>query len=472
MKPMKTNAFNMMNNMLSSMPEKNSSTSGNSFREKLTKRVEDIGGSALKGTTAKETKSKIAEFSSYERMNNVQKNSKTFQTRKMERNVNISDSEKESNIELMSDNNVLSSELNEAVELEEKVEKEEILLDLLQGTEDESEEPTLNDEVNLNLQPVLLLTVNNTFDQRKILSESREGFLKTEYIPESQAGGVMNLEDEPNLLINDLENAQNFISVGEISKKESFDVFKTKDSGKESGLFNFQNGLGLVSEKNEEKIDTFNRNSINLIKSPETDHSIQNKIETFLNHSGKQSSESEEKNSGIENKTFFDFTDKNLPTLKMRTFNEVVEEKLQPKFETAKLMLEDIRYQMNQSKNQMKVQLKPRELGEMTLDLQILRGSVVAKIFVDNERAKVMIEQNLVHLRDAFKDSGTEIKTVEVYVGNGTNFNLNQQNMAHSKNSQNQMNYNKNQRMYDDMLISEDEISPDWGQSEGFNLLA
>ncbi len=120
----------------------------------------------------------------------------------------------------------------------------------------------------------------------------------------------------------------------------------------------------------------------------------------------------------------------------------------------------------------MKIQLKPKELGEMTLDLQVFKGGIVAKIFVDNEKAKVMIEQNLAQLKEAFKISGTEIKTVEVFVGNSANFQMNQQNMAQSQSFGHSMNFHKNTNGYMEIPIMEEEFEQEAVNTEGFDVLA
>lgn len=158
----------------------------------------------------------------------------------------------------------------------------------------------------------------------------------------------------------------------------------------------------------------------------------------------------------------------------VKTFEEVVTSKLDVQIDSGKAMLEDIRYQVIQSKRQMKIQLKPKSLGEMTLDLQVFKGGIVAKFFVENEKAKLLIEQNLPQLRDTFKESGTEIKTVEVFVGNGADFHMNQQNMAHSQQSKQQMHYNRNNRNYNEFLnmdSAEDGREEAMNLTEGFDVL-
>ena len=49
-------------------------------------------------------------------------------------------------------------------------------------------------------------------------------------------------------------------------------------------------------------------------------------------------------------------------------------------------------------------------------------GSIEAKIFVDNYRTKEIIEAGLFQLKEEFKENGIEIKTIEVFIGTGEDF--------------------------------------------------
>lgn len=112
---------------------------------------------------------------------------------------------------------------------------------------------------------------------------------------------------------------------------------------------------------------------------------------------------------------------RNIQRFNFQSFEEVISERFDDT-QTVKTMLEDISYQVNQSKRQMTIQLKPESLGEMTIDLRMDKGSIVAKIMVENDRAKEMIEQNLFQLKETLKTSKVEIKTVEVFVGQDNDF--------------------------------------------------
>nr|WP_280528518.1 flagellar hook-length control protein FliK [Tissierella praeacuta] len=86
-------------------------------------------------------------------------------------------------------------------------------------------------------------------------------------------------------------------------------------------------------------------------------------------------------------------------------------------------IVEKAKFNLSDNKNEMRIKLKPEILGEMTMNIEVVKGTVIAKIMVDNQRAKEIIEGNLIQLKEGIKDTGLEIKTVEVFVGNNSDFN-------------------------------------------------
>ena len=73
----------------------------------------------------------------------------------------------------------------------------------------------------------------------------------------------------------------------------------------------------------------------------------------------------------------------------------------------------------------------------MTMKIEVEKGSIVVRIMVENQRTKEIIEGNIIQLREEIKDTGLEIKTFEVYVGNGGDL---------DKHSFNHFNFNQNKR--------------------------
>lgn len=85
-------------------------------------------------------------------------------------------------------------------------------------------------------------------------------------------------------------------------------------------------------------------------------------------------------------------------------------------------IVEKVKINLADAKNEIRVRLKPEVLGEMTMNIEVVKGAVTAKIMVDNQRTKEIIEGNLIQLKEGIKDTGLEIKTVEVFVGNNSDF--------------------------------------------------
>lgn len=96
-------------------------------------------------------------------------------------------------------------------------------------------------------------------------------------------------------------------------------------------------------------------------------------------------------------------------------------------------ILEKVKFDLSNNKNQIKVTLKPESLGEMIMEVEVVKNTLVAKIMVDNHRAKEIIENNLFQLKEGIKDTGLEIKTFEVFVGKNSDF---------DKHNSNQFNFN------------------------------
>ncbi|MBU5437706.1 flagellar hook-length control protein FliK [Tissierella sp. MSJ-40] len=85
-------------------------------------------------------------------------------------------------------------------------------------------------------------------------------------------------------------------------------------------------------------------------------------------------------------------------------------------------IVDKIKISLNEEKNEIKIKLKPEILGELVLKIEMEDGVVLAKALVDNYRTKELIETNLIQLKEGMKESGLEIKTFEVFVGNNSDF--------------------------------------------------
>lgn len=98
-------------------------------------------------------------------------------------------------------------------------------------------------------------------------------------------------------------------------------------------------------------------------------------------------------------------------------------------------IVDKVKIDLSESKNEIRIKLKPEALGEMTMNIEVVKGEIVAKIMVDTQRTKEIIETNLIQLKEGIKDTALEIKTFEVFVGSGSDFdkhNSSQFNLKHN----------------------------------------
>ncbi len=79
------------------------------------------------------------------------------------------------------------------------------------------------------------------------------------------------------------------------------------------------------------------------------------------------------------------------------------------------------RFQMvaAQSGTEVRIQLKPEHLGTVKISLEITQDTVFAKLQVDSERVKHIVETNIAQLKDALQEQGLKMDKCEVSVNNG-----------------------------------------------------
>lgn len=151
---------------------------------------------------------------------------------------------------------------------------------------------------------------------------------------------------------------------------------------------------------------------------------------------------------------------------------------IEPK-EVVKQIVDQIKFDLSESKNEMKLTLKPETLGEMTMNIEVAKDGIIAKIMVDNYRTKEIIEGNIAQLKEGIKDTGMEIKTFEVFVGSGSDFdqhNFNGSNQFNLKQSSKKLRIksedNKVIKGYEDGIMEDRKKPLNYSREGGLNLFA
>ena len=67
----------------------------------------------------------------------------------------------------------------------------------------------------------------------------------------------------------------------------------------------------------------------------------------------------------------------------------------------------------------MEIHLKPDSLGRLSLKIIHERGEILAKITTENQQVKEILESNMQMLKDALEESGFNVQSLSVSVGNG-----------------------------------------------------
>ncbi len=84
-------------------------------------------------------------------------------------------------------------------------------------------------------------------------------------------------------------------------------------------------------------------------------------------------------------------------------------------------IVEKIKVSSLKDEAQMSIQLKPEHLGKLNMEVISKQGILTAHFTVENEKTKMMLEQNIQSLRDSLEDKGLVIQELEVTVGQNPN---------------------------------------------------
>lgn len=85
--------------------------------------------------------------------------------------------------------------------------------------------------------------------------------------------------------------------------------------------------------------------------------------------------------------------------------------------EVVKQIIDKVKVGINRDVTELKISLKPEELGDVTVKIASQNGIVTAQITAESQRVKEIIEAGFNQLKQALSDAGVEVSQLEVNVG-------------------------------------------------------
>jgi flagellar hook-length control protein FliK len=120
-----------------------------------------------------------------------------------------------------------------------------------------------------------------------------------------------------------------------------------------------------------------------------------------------------------------------------------------------KQVVDNAKVTLTDDRSEMVMQLKPDNLGKLSLKIVTERGMMVAQFTAESQQVKEIIEANLSQLRDALESQGLNVKGFSVSVGN-----QNQQGQAFEKESKGKVRKVTDRKEQDDVVTGYYDIHP------------
>lgn len=118
-----------------------------------------------------------------------------------------------------------------------------------------------------------------------------------------------------------------------------------------------------------------------------------------------------------------------------------------------------VKVDVKNNNSQIKINLKPNILGEMSIKLSMDEGVITAKAIVQDYQVKQLVESNLSQLKDNLEKQGIDITNFEVSVGQDSNFQGHQQRNWNNKNRRKIGKINNDSTQYNQYLENVDELT-------------
>lgn len=261
----------------------------------------------------------------------------------------------------------------------------------------------INDLENISLNKDEILEILSKMDLNEDELESQEILLNEENIEETLEKDLnYNLKSNENKLNEESKESKVESKVLKTNENLKLDqnLEKVSENGK-AKLLNIEEGF-----KEENTEDSNKGNKFSVFELEEIQEGLKKEIGEEINPRDRfdlNFETQETKVTGIDN-----FQVEDQEPIDKKQFMEHIVEK--------------VKYDLGNNKNQIKLTLKPESLGEMIMEVELVKNNLVAKVMVDNQKSKEIIENNLLQLKEGVKDTGLEIKSFEVFVGNNSDF--------------------------------------------------
>ena len=80
--------------------------------------------------------------------------------------------------------------------------------------------------------------------------------------------------------------------------------------------------------------------------------------------------------------------------------------------------MEKLKVSVKPDLSEVKILLRPEQLGEVSLKIATQNGIVTAQFIAENQKVKEIIESNFNQLRDMLSEQGVDVGALEVNVSN------------------------------------------------------
>ncbi len=214
------------------------------------------------------------------------------------------------------------------------------------------------------------------FQARILMSEHKDSKVKAQDLPKDESKSVSSLSDKDNAfkVEEGKDGSKIFVNKDKVQVVDKRTSSESQDQGAKSLTESQKNGTGVD--------DALKKDSSTLSRT-----------------------ESSGFKDLMEKREIQEVSAKNLAK-EVRETNKIFHDVVQQ----SKVMIQD-------RKTSMQLDLKPENLGRVTLKIEVVDNKVIATIYAQNEGTGDMFRQNMQNMQNAFKDAGLNLQGLAVNVG-------------------------------------------------------